>query len=152
MLTAEAPGFKKDVRRGINLQVNQVAVVDFTLEVGQVTEVVEVTEAAPLMHTQSAELGDVVEHRRVVELPLNGRFFVNLVPLTVGVTPAAGVGNPNNNQYLGARAGQPGVEVNGQRPGSNNYTVDGIDKITIEAVRQQHQRPRGCPCAPPASW
>jgi hypothetical protein len=43
------------------------------------------------------------------------------------VTPAAGVGNPNNNQYLGARAGQPGVEVNGQRPGSNNYTVDGID-------------------------
>ena len=136
VLTAEAPGFKKDVRRGINLQVNQVAVVDFTLEVGQVTEVVEVTEAAPLMHTQSAELGDVVEHRRVVELPLNGRFFVNLVPLTVGVTPAAGVGNPNNNQYLGARAGQPGVEVNGQRPGSNNYTVDGIDNAesTVSSI------------------
>ena len=58
------------------------------------------------MHAQSAELGDVVEHRRVVELPLNGRFFVNLVNLTVGVTPAA-VGNPNNNQYLGARAEVP---------------------------------------------
>src|SRR5216684_3134211 len=136
VLTAEAPGFKKDVRRGVTLQVNQVAVVDFTLEVGQVTEVLEVTEAAPLMHTQSAELGDVVEHRRVVELPLNGRFFVNLVPLTVGVTPAAGVGNPNNNQYLGARAGQPGVEVNGQRPGSNNYTVDGIDNAesTVSSI------------------
>src|SRR5436853_342932 len=85
-------------------------------DTGPITEVVEVTEAAPLMHAQSAELGDVVEHRRVVELPLNGRFFVNLIPLTVGVTPAAAVGNPNNNQYLGARAGQPGVEVNGQRP------------------------------------
>lgn len=127
VLTAELTGFKKGVRRGINLEVNQVAVVDFMLEVGRVTETIEVNEAAPLMRTQSAELGDVVEHRRVVELPLNGRFFVNLIPLTVGVTPAAAVGNPNNNQYLGARAGQPGVEVNGQRPNSNNYTVDGID-------------------------
>jgi hypothetical protein len=89
VLTAEAPGFKKEMRRGINLEVNQVAAVDFTLQVGQVTEVVEVTAAAPLMHTESAELGDVVEERRVVELPLNGRFFVNLVNLTVGVTPAA---------------------------------------------------------------
>jgi hypothetical protein len=127
IITAEATGFKKELRRGVNLQVNQIATVNFTLQVGEVTEVLEVTAAATLMHTRSAELGDVVEHRRVVELPLNGRFFVNLIPLTVGVTPAAGVGNPNNNQYLGARAGQPGVEVNGQRPNSNNYTVDGID-------------------------
>ena len=79
VLTAEAPGFKKEMRRGVTLEVNQVAAVDFTLQVGQVTEVLEVTEAAPLMHAQSAELGDVVEQRRVVELPLNGRFFVNLV-------------------------------------------------------------------------
>ncbi len=136
ILTAEAPGFKKEMRRGVNLEVNQVATVDFTLQVGQVNEVVEVTEAAPLMHAESAELGDVVEQRRVVELPLNGRFFVNLVNLTVGVTPAAAVGNPNNNQYLGARAGQPGVEVNGQRPGSNNYTVDGIDNAesTVSSI------------------
>ncbi len=124
------------MRRGVNLEVNQVAAVDFTLQVGQVSEVVEVTAAAPLMHSESAELGDVVEQRRVVELPLNGRFFVNLVNLTVGVTPAAAVGNPNNNQYLGARAGQPGVEVNGQRPGSNNYTVDEMDdaKSTVSSI------------------
>ena len=52
------------------------------------------------------------------------------------MTPAAAVGNPNNNQYLGARAGQPGVEVNGQRPGSNNYTVDGIDNAesTVSSI------------------
>ena len=127
VLSAELAGFKKAIRRGVNLAVSQMAEVDFALAIGQVTEVLEVTAAAPLMRTESAELGDVVEHKRVVELPLNGRFFTNLVPLTVGVTPAAAVGNPNNNQYLGARAGQPGVEVNGQRPGSNNYTVDGID-------------------------
>src|SRR5260370_36034797 len=59
VLTAEAPGFKKDVRRGLNLQVNQGAVGDFTLEVGQVTEVLEVNAAAPLSDTQSAGLRDV---------------------------------------------------------------------------------------------
>jgi hypothetical protein len=83
-LTAELAGFKKAVRKGVNLAVSQMAEVDLTLEVGQVSEVLEVTAAATLMHTESAELGDVVEHKRVVELPLNGRFFVNLVPLTVG--------------------------------------------------------------------
>src|SRR5262249_40440917 len=72
VLSAELQGFKKAVRKGVNLAVNQLAEVDFMLEIGQVTEVLEVTAAAPLMHTESAELGDVVEHRRVVELPLNG--------------------------------------------------------------------------------
>jgi carboxypeptidase family protein len=104
-LTAEMTGFKKEMRRGVTLEVNQMATVDFTLQVGQVSEVVEVTEAAPLMHAQSAELGDVVEQRRVVELPLNGRFFVNLVNLTVGVTPAAAVGNPNTRQVEGVDSG-----------------------------------------------
>ena len=126
-LTVEAAGFKKSVRRGVVLEVGQVAVIDIALEVGQVTEAIEVTAAAPLLRTESAELGDVVERRRVVELPLNGRFFVNLVSLTTGVTPPAAVQNPNNNRFLGARAGQPGVQVNGMRPGSNNYTVDGVD-------------------------
>lgn len=126
-ITAEAAGFKKSVRRGVILEVSQAAVVDIRLELGQVTEAVEVTAAAPLLKTETAELGDVVERRRVVELPLNGRFFVNLVSLTTGVTPPAPVQNPNNNRFLGARAGQPGVQVNGMRPGSNNFTVDGVD-------------------------
>lgn len=136
VISAESDGFKREVRRGVGLTVNQVAVVDFTLEVGQVNQSVEVTGAAPLLQTQSAEMGDVVEHKRVVELPLNGRFFVDLVSLTAGVTPAAPVANPNNDTFLGARAGQPGVEVNGQRPGSNNYTVDGIDnrESTVSSI------------------
>ena len=127
LVSAEISGFKKAIRRGVILDVNQVAIVDIALDIGEVSEVLEVSGAAPLMRTESAELGDVVEQRRVVELPLNGRFFVNLVALTTGVNPPAAVQNPNNNVFLGARAGQPGVQVNGQRPGSNNYTVDGID-------------------------
>jgi hypothetical protein len=90
------------VRRSVNLDVNQLVVSDLMLEIGQVTQVTEVTAAAPLMQTQSAESGDVVEHRRVVELPMNGRFFVDLVPLTVGVTPPSTVANPNNDTFLGA--------------------------------------------------
>jgi hypothetical protein len=126
-VTAEIPGFKKAIHRGVVLEVNQVVIVNITLEVGQVTELIEVTAEVPMIRADSAELGDVVEYRRIVELPLNGRFFVNLVPLTTGVTPPAPVQNPNNNVFLGARAGQPGMQVHGQRPGSNNYTVDGID-------------------------
>jgi len=126
-VSAEARGFKREIRSGITLDVNQTAVVDITLEVGSVTEVLEVTGAAPLLQTESAELADVVEQRRVTELPLNGRFFVNMVNLTTGVVPASAGQNPNNTTFLGARAGEPGVEVSGQRPGSHNYTVDGID-------------------------
>lgn len=80
VIAAEIAGFKREVRRGITLQVNQAAQVNFSLQVGQVSEVVEVTEAAPLMNTQSAELGDVVERRRVVDLPINGRFFAGPLP------------------------------------------------------------------------
>ena len=52
-------------------------------------------------------MGDVVEGRRVVELPLNGRFFVNLVSLTTGVTPPRTSQNPNNNQFLERGRGNP---------------------------------------------
>jgi hypothetical protein len=126
-IAAQATGFKRSVRSGVILEVNQTAVVDIALEVGSVSETLEVTGAPPLLQTESAELGDVVEQKRVVDLPLNGRFFVNLVNLTTGVVPASAGQNPNNTTFLGARAGEPGVSSSGQRPGSNNYTVDGID-------------------------
>jgi hypothetical protein len=125
-VAATAPGFKKAVHNGVVLNVDQTAVVDLRLEIGQVSEILEITASVPLLHAESAELGDVVEQKRVAQLPLNGRFFVNMVALTTGVIPAAQVGNSNSPTYLGARAGVPGVQANGQRPNSNNYTVDGI--------------------------
>jgi hypothetical protein len=57
------------------------------LQVGQVSEVAEVTVAAPLIQTQSVTLGDVVDEKQVKELPLNGRNFVQLLTLTAGATP-----------------------------------------------------------------
>lgn len=128
IVTASHAGFRTDVRRGIVLLVNQDATIDFTLRVGAVTQMVEVTAGAPLLITQSAALSDVVERKPVEDLPLNGRFFVDLVTLTTGTAPAVdSVQNPNNTEFLGARAGEPGVETNGSRPGSNNYTINGID-------------------------
>ena len=124
-------GFKTDLRSGVVIQVNQNGVVDFTLQVGETSQQVEVTAAAALLVTQSAALSNVVGEKAVASLPLNGRFFTELVTLTPGVAPAStGAGvtqNPNGNTFLGARSGWPGAETNGQRPGSNNYTINGID-------------------------
>jgi len=73
----ELAGFKKEVRSGITLQVDQTARIDFVLTVGQLNEVVEVTGEAPLVQTESS-LGAVIEDRKVTELPLNGRDFSSL--------------------------------------------------------------------------
>jgi len=126
-ITVSHSGFKTEVRLGVVIEVAQNSVLDFTLQVGQTSQSVQVTAAAPLLITQSAALSNVVDSQGVVNLPLNGRFFTDLVTLTAGVAPASNVQNPNGDTFLGARAGWPGVETNGQRPGSNNYTINGID-------------------------
>src|SRR5215831_2887945 len=84
-LTVEAPGFRRLVQSGIVLQVNQRARVDLTLQVGQVTEVVEVMASAALLESQSSAVGNVISQQFVSELPLNGRNFVQLAILTPGV-------------------------------------------------------------------
>ena len=86
-IAVEIQGFKKYVRRGVVLQVNQRARVDVALEVGGLTESTEVVAMAPLTRTDSGEVGEVIEERAVRELPLNGRNFASLVYLVPGVTP-----------------------------------------------------------------
>ena len=73
---AELEGFQKAVYSGTTLQVNQEARVDIELQVGQVTEVIEVQAAAILIRTENPEVGGVVDERRIVDLPLNGRNFM----------------------------------------------------------------------------
>ena len=87
-VSVEAPGFKKELQSGMTLQVDQVARLDFTLMVGRATEVVEVISQAPLMtQTDSAEVGQVVDNSKVVEMPLNGRQFYSLATLVPGAYP-----------------------------------------------------------------
>ncbi|MBV9083114.1 MAG: carboxypeptidase regulatory-like domain-containing protein, partial [Acidobacteriaceae bacterium] len=78
VLTAEASGFTTERRSGVTLDVNQNARVDFTLQVGQANQVVQVTSDAPLVDTRDVQLGGTVDRQRVQDLPLNGRNVYDL--------------------------------------------------------------------------
>src|SRR6266516_6668780 len=84
-LTAELPGFKQQVRRGINLVVGQEAVVNLTLEVGSAAELVTVTDEAPLVNTTLSSTSGLITEQQVKDLPLNGRSFDQLLALNVGI-------------------------------------------------------------------
>src|SRR5919106_1394372 len=86
-VSAEAPGFSKIVRSGLTLQVAQVARVDVTLEARQLTEAVEVVGATPLLETLTSSRGSVIDQRKIVDLPLNGRDYNQLALLSPGVLP-----------------------------------------------------------------
>ena len=128
-LSAEAPGFRKTVQNNIELRINQRAEVNLALQVGQVTEVAEVTGAAPLLENQSSSLGTVIDTQLTSELPLNGRNFVQLATLSPGVN---GTGYSVSGTIMsGTRPDdrRPGTEIfsNGNREGSNDFLYDGID-------------------------
>src|SRR4051794_20010555 len=78
VFTASAPGFKQYVSSGLVLQVNQAARVDVQLSVGDVSERIQVTAAAPMLETESSARGAVVDQTKMVELPLNGRDYNQL--------------------------------------------------------------------------
>jgi len=115
----ESPGFRKAVRRGIELNLQQQAVVDISLETGQLEEAVEVTAEVPLLQTQSGEVGQTITAATIKDLPLNGRDYTVLARLS------AGTARPQQ----GARAPLQ-FTANGTRPGQNNYLLDGIDNNT----------------------
>ena len=117
-VTVEKQGFKTAVAGPIELDVQQRAVVNVTLPVGEMVIKVEVNTAAPLLETETSELGQVVNNRQVVNLPLNGRNFAQLALLTAGTTPSE----------PGARdEGGYGFSSNGGRSLQNNFLLDGID-------------------------
>jgi hypothetical protein len=124
-------GFRAITQSGLDLQVQQTARVDLTLQVGQVTEVIEVTSVPALVTTENATLGLVIENRRVVDLPLNGRNFLQLVALSPNVTYGFG-GNVAANRQGGTRQ-QTTISIAGQRSVFNHYTLDGLENTNVEA-------------------
>ena len=115
------PGFKKYVRKGIVLNLNEVLTLDVVLQVGGSTETVEVTGAPPLVDTSSTQLGAVVGERAVSQLPLAQRDAYQLLQLQPGVQSQVGL----DTVYGSDRAGV--VSVNGGRGRDNNFTVNGGD-------------------------
>src|SRR6266436_9284184 len=123
---AEKSGFKSVVRNQVELQVQFAARIDFELQIGQVSESIEVQADAALLVTDNATVGTVIENRRIVDLPLNGRNYLQLVSLAPNVsTGFAGQGQATARQG-GIRAAQT-ISVAGQRTNFNHYTLDGIE-------------------------
>ncbi len=125
-ITVEMAGFKKNVRDKIELRIGDRMRLDFTLALGEVTESVVVTGETPLLATATADMGLVMDQRRVAELPVVGGNPFYLARLTAGVLSSAGriAGNPMDN------GGATGVIVNGTRSNSSEVTVDGSPSMT----------------------
>jgi outer membrane receptor protein involved in Fe transport len=129
-LQAEHPGFKVAIRKGVTLQVGDVTRINFPLELGGVTELVEVSGGAPLITTESAAVGHVVENKRIVELPLNGRNFLSLIAIAPNVTAEMGSGGQANDRQGGERANQA-FAIAGQRQQFNHFTLDGVENTDV---------------------
>lgn len=114
-------GFTTASRRGIRLTVGQNAILDIKLEVGQVTQNVEVVADANPVNLTSAALTGLVNDKQIRDLPLNGRSFQQLALLQPGVTAALTAGN----DVVGGRT--PKISINGARPEQNNFLLDGTD-------------------------
>src|SRR5437016_998221 len=119
-VTAEAAGFKRQVRSGVNLVVAQEAVVKLTREVGGVTEQVIVSEDAPLVNTTLAETSGLINEGQIKNLPLNGRSFDQLLTMNVGVSNNSS--NTLNNAWTA-------FSVSGKRPETNRFVINGIDYV-----------------------
>src|SRR5919108_1212885 len=121
VLKAELSGFRTQIREGIVIQAGQHLNLDLLLDVSTIASEVTVTEATPLMRTANAEISEVIDNQRLVDLPLNGRQFVQLTLLSdnVFLTPVG---------TRGAALAQTGrqVVIAGQRAGHNFYTLDGV--------------------------
>src|SRR5438874_5240047 len=118
-LTTSFQGFQTITQTNVVVNVGTDVVINFNLKPGAVTQTVEVVAAVPVLQTQNASVGQVVDSKSVNALPLNGRNFTFLAQLAAGVnTPQADTrGNAANGAFA----------ANGLRPAQNNYLLDGID-------------------------
>ena len=124
-IKVEAPGFKTWMQSGMVLAVDQRARADAPLEVGEATVLVNVEASAQGVQTETSSVGEVIETKKIVEIPLNGRFFLDLALLTPGTV----VPSTNNRTFLAAPSGigASGINASGAREDSTNYLFDGIN-------------------------
>jgi outer membrane receptor protein involved in Fe transport len=114
-------GFKKNLQRGVNVDLNQILTLNSVLQIGETKETVEVTSEAPLVDTTSTQLGSVMDSHQVSNLPLNSRDTYQLLQLQPGVQGVGGSDLFYGSNTAGA------VSVNGGRGRSNNFSVNGGD-------------------------
>jgi hypothetical protein len=133
-ITAQKPGFSRQVYRGFVLQVGQAARLDMTLDVGAVEQIIEVVGTIPLLQTENASVGQVISPEPINALPLNGRNFVQLAILAPGVN---GLDYAHRNTINSGRRPdelRPGgttLLANGARNTNNQVLLDGIDNTEM---------------------
>jgi hypothetical protein len=138
-VAVEASGFQTRTLEGVTLEVGQTARVDTQLKVGTVSETVQVDTVAVATQTEDAVVGTVIDAHKIVDLPLNGRNFVQLAQLIPGANP----GTPASITVRRGRGtvgqtdsgfGSTSVGVNGQRDFLNRYFIDGLESMDYDAV------------------
>ncbi len=123
---ASAPGFQDFTTTGIDVKVNDRLKVDLVLEVGTIKQAVSVEANAVQVETETTQMGDVIETKKLLSLPLNGRSYIDLLGLQAGVIPVTSGGIQQDRPVSGdLSAGN--VSVNGQRETSNAFLVNGSD-------------------------
>ena len=131
-LDVERTGFRGHSIKDIELQVDQSARIDITLEPGAVSEAIEVTSESPILNTETPALGQVIDNQRVVNLPLNGRQFLELTLEAPGVVRGNG-GPQDGNSTLFSRPGQDSsISVSGGRSQNNSFLIDGTQNTDAD--------------------
>ncbi|HMF98943.1 MAG TPA: carboxypeptidase regulatory-like domain-containing protein [Vicinamibacterales bacterium] len=129
-IKVEMDGFRSTVRNRVELQIQQTIRLDFRLEIGALNETVEAVAAGPMLNTEDVVIGTVIENRRIVELPLNGRNFLKMVELTPNVS-ASFVGSGSSGPRQGGDRSSQQLSIGGGRREWNYFTLDGINNTDV---------------------
>jgi outer membrane receptor protein involved in Fe transport len=118
-VSAKQAGFKTTVISDLIVQIGQTVRLDLVVQLGEVAEVIQVEGTVPIISSETSSLAEVMDTRKIVELPLNGREFLELAALTPGVS--------SRNASAGSRSKGGALEVSGGRSGHNQFRIDGVD-------------------------
>ena len=129
-IAAERAGFRKEVQTGILVTIDRNTVLNLKLHVGDVNEEIVVRASPSPVETLTGEVGGLVDERRVSNLPLNGRDWVQLAELQPGVVKARSTGAGNTSNSSNGR-----ISVSGQRPNATNFRLDGTDISVYSQAR-----------------
>ena len=124
-LRVEKAGFKVSTSAGVEVHVDDVIRADFRLELGEVSQQIEVTGAVQQLNTESAALGSVIASRQIVDLPLNGRDYLSLVSLSSNASAEQAA--PQTTSLQGGTRALSVITIAGQRVDYNHYTLDGTE-------------------------
>ncbi len=146
-ITVEQPGFQKLVRSGLSLTAADTLTVNLEIPVGNIQETVEVTEAAPLLQSQTATVSTLITNLQMLETPINGRTFNQLILLSSGTAPTQPGGTLTSLTGFSSRANNT-FSINGNTAQNNSYLIDGLYNMglwtqalvmvpTIDSIQEQ---------------